>query len=98
MRRLFQSLLLVIALVVLAGITQLFMSAMNSQSDQTNRAQAQQSARLGLDKLRREIRCARTVEPTSGGYPTSSIKITLRSYCSTAGGAEATVLRLACRT
>jgi prepilin-type N-terminal cleavage/methylation domain-containing protein len=75
--------------VVLAGITQLFMGAMNSQKDQTNRTQAQQSARLGIDKLRREIRCASAL--TSSGYPASAITITLGSYCPTAGGAAATV-------
>ena len=76
--------------VVLAGITQLFMSAMKSQSDQTNRTQAQQDARLGLDKLRREIRCASALT-TPSGYPASTITITLGSYCPTAGGAATTV-------
>ena len=81
---------LAIALVVLAGITQLFMSAVKSQNDQTNRTQAQQEARLGLDKLRREIRCASALT-TPSGYPASAITITLGSYCPTAGGAAATV-------
>jgi prepilin-type N-terminal cleavage/methylation domain-containing protein len=76
--------------VVLAGITQLFMSGVKSERDQTNRAQAQQDARLGLDKLRREIRCANTLT-TPSGYPASAITITLGSYCPTAGGAPATV-------
>ena len=62
------------------------MSAMKSQNDQTNRTQAQQDARLGLDKLRREIRCASDLT-TPSGYPASSITITLGSYCPTAGGA-----------
>ncbi len=81
-------LLVVLAIVgvVLAGTTQLFMSAMKSQNDQTNRTQAQQDARLGLDKLRREIRCASALT-TPSGYPASSITITLGSYCPTAGGA-----------
>jgi prepilin-type N-terminal cleavage/methylation domain-containing protein len=81
---------LAIAGIVLAGITQLFMSAVWSQKDQTNRTQAQQEARLGLDKLRREIRCASTLT-TPSGYPASAITITLGSYCPTAGGAAATV-------
>ena len=76
--------------VVLAGITQLFTSALKSQNDQTNRTQAQQDARLGLDKLRREIRCANGLT-TPSGYPASTITITLGSYCPTAGGAAATV-------
>ena len=81
-------LLVVLAIVgvVLAGITQLLMSAMKSQNDQTNRTQAQQDARLGLDKLRREIRCASALT-TPSGYPASAITITLGSYCPTAGGA-----------
>ena len=72
--------------VVLAGTTQLFMSAMKSQNDQTNRVQAQQDARLALDQLRREIHCASALT-TPSGYPASSITITLGSYCPTAGGA-----------
>jgi prepilin-type N-terminal cleavage/methylation domain-containing protein len=75
--------------VVLAGITQLFMSGVNSERDQTNRARAQQDARLGLDKLRREIRCASALT-TPSGYPASAITITLGSYCPTAGGAATT--------
>ena len=76
--------------IVLVGITQLFTSALKSEKDQTNRTQAQQDARLGLDKLRREIRCASTLT-TPSGYPASAITITLGSYCPTAGGAVATV-------
>lgn len=83
-------LLVVLAIVgvILAGITQLLTSALKSQNDQTNRTQAQTDARLGLDKLRREIRCANGL--TSSGS-VSSITITLGSYCPTAGGAAATV-------
>jgi prepilin-type N-terminal cleavage/methylation domain-containing protein len=72
--------------IALVGITQLFMSGVKSQTDQTNRTQAQQDARLGLDKLRREIRCASALT-TPSGYPASAITITLGSYCPTAGGA-----------
>jgi hypothetical protein len=48
----------------------------------SNRFQAQQDARLALDKLRQEIHCASAV---SGTPPTSSITITLGSYCPTSG-------------
>jgi prepilin-type N-terminal cleavage/methylation domain-containing protein len=84
--------LVVLAIVgiVLVGITQLLTSAMKSQTDQTNRTEAQQDARLGLDKLRRQIRCANDLTSPSG-YPASLITITLGSYCPTAGGAAATV-------
>jgi prepilin-type N-terminal cleavage/methylation domain-containing protein len=76
--------------IILVGITQLFTSALTSEKDQSNRTQAQQHARLGLDKLRREIRCANGLT-TPSGYPASAITITLGSYCPTAGGAAATV-------
>jgi prepilin-type N-terminal cleavage/methylation domain-containing protein len=72
--------------IVLAGLTVLFTGAISSQSDQTNRAQVQQDARLGLDRLRREIRCASDITPASG-YPASAVTITLGSYCTIAGGA-----------
>jgi prepilin-type N-terminal cleavage/methylation domain-containing protein len=72
--------------IVLAGLTVLFTGALSSQTDQTNRAQVQQDARLGLDRMRREIRCASDIT-TPSGYPASSVTITLASYCPTAGGA-----------
>ena len=81
---------LAIIVVVLVGITQLLTSALTSEKDQSNRTQAQQDARLGLDKLRREIRCANDLT-TSSGYPASTITIQLGSYCPTAGGVATTV-------
>jgi prepilin-type N-terminal cleavage/methylation domain-containing protein len=72
--------------VVLAGVTVLLTGALNSQSDQTNRTQAQQDARLGLDRMRREIRCASDIT-TGSGYPASAVTITLGSWCPTAAGA-----------
>jgi prepilin-type N-terminal cleavage/methylation domain-containing protein len=63
--------------VVLAGLTQLFMSATKSQSDQTNRVNAQQDARVALDQLRREIHCGSSLVYNS----VSSVTITLPSYC-----------------
>ena len=76
--------------VVVAGLAVLFSGALNSQSDQTNRAEVQQDARLGLDRMRREIRCASDIT-TASGYPASAVTISLGSYCPTAGGAAATV-------
>jgi prepilin-type N-terminal cleavage/methylation domain-containing protein len=72
--------------VVLAALTGLFVSATHAESDQTQRGQAQQAARLALDKLRREIHCASTIS-TPSGYPASSVTITLGSWCSVPGGA-----------
>jgi prepilin-type N-terminal cleavage/methylation domain-containing protein len=70
--------------VVLGGLTGVFASATSAQADMNNRFQAQQEARLGLDKLRREAHCASAATPT--GSNTSSITLTLPSYCKTYSG------------
>ena len=67
--------------IVLAGLTQLFTSAIRSQIDQTRRVNAQQDARVALDQLRREIHCGSALTYNSA----SSVTVTLPSYCS---GAE----------
>jgi prepilin-type N-terminal cleavage/methylation domain-containing protein len=77
---------LVIIGIVLGALTQLFVSASTAQVDMTRRFEAQQDMRLALDQLRREIHCAKAV---AGSPPTSSIVITLGSYCpSNSTGAE----------
>jgi prepilin-type N-terminal cleavage/methylation domain-containing protein len=62
--------------VVLAGLTQLFTSAVRSETDQTRRVDAQQDARIALDRLRREIHCGSTLT-----YSATSVTVTLPSYC-----------------
>lgn len=75
--------------IVLGALTQLFVSASTAQVDMTRRFEAQQDMRLALDKLRREIHCANNV---TGSPPTSSIVISLGSYCPTNGtGADVDV-------
>ena len=63
--------------VVLAGITQMFTAAIKSESDQTKRVDAQQNARIALDRMRREIHCGSRLT-----YSASSVTVTLPSYCS----------------
>jgi prepilin-type N-terminal cleavage/methylation domain-containing protein len=75
--------------IVLGALTQLFVSASTAQVDMTRRFEAQQDMRLALDKLRREIHCANKV---IGSPPTSSIVISLGSYCPSNGtGADVDV-------
>jgi type II secretory pathway pseudopilin PulG len=73
---------LAILLIIVGALTQLFVSASTAQVDMTRRFEAQQEMRLALDKLRREIHCASAV---TGVPPTSSILISLGSYCPTNG-------------
>jgi prepilin-type N-terminal cleavage/methylation domain-containing protein len=75
--------------VVLEGLTTLFVAASNAQTDMSNRFTAQQSARVALDKIRREVHCASAATPV--GSNTSSITLTVPSYCKTyAGSASVT--------
>jgi prepilin-type N-terminal cleavage/methylation domain-containing protein len=83
--------LVVLAIIGIAvgALTQLFVSASTAQVDMTRRFEAQQEMRLALDKLRREIHCANNV---AGAPPTSSIVISLGSYCPSNGtGADVEV-------
>jgi type II secretory pathway pseudopilin PulG len=78
-------LVVVIAILgtIIGGLSQLFVSASNSQVDQTNRVRAQIDGRVALDKLRREIHCASSVSPNPNGtWPTRAITIVIPSSCS----------------
>lgn len=69
--------------VVLGALMTLFVTAMNSEAEMNRRFQAQQDARLAVDRMRREIHCASAVTPTG---PSASVTVTLPSQCPTAGG------------
>jgi prepilin-type N-terminal cleavage/methylation domain-containing protein len=69
--------------VVVAGVTTLFVAATNAEADLNNRFQAQLSARLALDRLRREVHCASAVTPTG---PATEITLTLPTYCKAGTG------------
>jgi prepilin-type N-terminal cleavage/methylation domain-containing protein len=74
---------LVIMSVVMTSLTTVFVHASNSETDMNNRFQAQLTARLALDKMRREIHCASVATPTG---VSSSVTVTLASYCKTGSG------------
>jgi prepilin-type N-terminal cleavage/methylation domain-containing protein len=70
--------------IVVGGLTTVFVSASKGELDMNRRFEAQQNARLAMDKLRREIHCATAVSPA--GSSSSSITITIPAQCPTAGG------------
>jgi len=74
---------LVIMSVVMTSLTTVFVHASNSETDMNNRFQAQLTARLALDKMRREVHCASVGTPAG---VSSSVTITLASYCKTGSG------------
>jgi type II secretory pathway pseudopilin PulG len=74
---------------VLTGLTVVFMRAYNAELEMNRRFQAQQEARVAVDRMRREIHCASGVTPTG---TSASITVTLPPQCPTAGGSQITVV------
>ena len=77
---------LVIFTVILTALVSLFVQGSNAQAEANARFESQQSARLALDKLRREIHCASEAETTGGTGSTSEVTLHLPSHCPTSGG------------
>jgi prepilin-type N-terminal cleavage/methylation domain-containing protein len=69
--------------VVMGALGTLFVSATNSEADMNNRFRAQQTARIALDKMRREVHCASTATPGNASGASSSVTLTLASFCKT---------------
>lgn len=68
---------------VMTSISVLLVSATNSEVDMNRRFQAQTEARLGLDRMRREVHCAMAVSPVGAS---ASVTLTIPSTCPTSGG------------
>ena len=78
---------MVVLLVVITSLTTVFVSASNSETDMNNRFQAQLTARLALDKIRRETHCAGAATPTGAS---SSVTLTLAPSCTPQGSTAVT--------
>jgi prepilin-type N-terminal cleavage/methylation domain-containing protein len=74
--------------VVLGAIMVLFVNATNSEVDMNRRFQAQQGARVAVDRMRREIHCANAITPAGAS---ASITVTLPAQCPAAGGVQVNV-------
>lgn len=81
-----------ILMAVMGGMTALMVSGTKTEAEQNRRFQAQTEARLGLDKLRRDVHCSWNVTQagtpaTISGlsyYPTTTLSMS--SSCPSAGG------------
>lgn len=76
--------------IVMGSLTTVFVSASNSELDMNNRFQAQLSARLALDKFRREVHCATSVTLGSAASPSgplaaNSVTLTFPTGCKATG-------------
>jgi hypothetical protein len=79
---------MVLLTVIMTGLTALFVQASNAELDMNRRFQAQQQARVAVDRMRREIHCSSAVSPTGAA---SSIDVTIPAQCPTSGGSAITV-------
>ena len=71
---------------IMTSVSVLLVSATNSEVRMNRTFQAQTQARLGLDRLRREVHCAISVAVTGSG---SIATLTIPSTCPTSGGLTA---------
>ncbi len=88
-----------ILLTVVTALTTLFASGAKAELDANRRFEAQQAARLAVDRMRREIHCARavTLDPADaavvgGATVYRKVTVTLPGHCPTAGGTEVAVV------
>ena len=71
---------------IMTSVSVLLVSSTNAEVDMNRRFQAQTDARLGLDRLRREVHCAQSVAVTAGGAVAT---LTIPDTCPTSGGLTA---------
>jgi type II secretory pathway pseudopilin PulG len=71
---------LAIMTVVLGGLATMFHSGVRAELRASRDVQAQQQARLALDRLRQELHCASAIAPTTG-VPEAAITVTLPAVC-----------------
>jgi prepilin-type N-terminal cleavage/methylation domain-containing protein len=72
--------------VVLTGLVSLFVQGSTAQLDMNRRFEAQQTARLALDRLRREIHCAKSASTVGGTGERASVTLRLAGHCKAAVG------------
>jgi prepilin-type N-terminal cleavage/methylation domain-containing protein len=74
---------LIILGVVTGALMEVFVSASNAEISMQRRFQAQVTARVALDKIRRDIHCASAAAPSGS---TTAFTLTLPTYCRAGSG------------
>ena len=84
---------LTIFTVVMTTLVSLFVQGSNAQLDLNRRFEAQQGARVALDKLRREVHCAQGGTTLPAGTVTSMIQLDMPGQCPSAVNGQQTNVR-----
>lgn len=66
--------------IVLMGLTTMFHAGVRAETRANREYQAQQNARLALDRMRQELHCASAIS-AANGTPVSTIAVTLPTVC-----------------
>ena len=82
---------LAIFMTIVTALVSLFTSGAKAELDMNRRFEAQQNARLALDRMRRELHCSSGITATAG-VAVSSISVALPSQCPSSGGVAITVV------
>lgn len=84
-----------IFMTVVTALASLFTAGARAELDMNRRFEAQQNARLALDRLRRELHCSSGLTALDGSplpaTPVTAIKVSLPAQCPTAQGVATTV-------
>ena len=67
--------------VVIAGLTTVFVSGSRAELDMNRRFQAQQQARLALDRIRADLHCASAAQVQTINSYTGGIAISAPNFC-----------------
>ena len=66
--------------LVLAGLTTMFQAGVRAEVRSSREFQAQQNARLAMDRIRRELHCANAISAPNG-TAVASVSVTLPAAC-----------------
>jgi prepilin-type N-terminal cleavage/methylation domain-containing protein len=85
-------LLVVLAIftTIVTALVSLFTSGAKAELDMNRRFEAQQNARLALDRMRRELHCSSGITASAGAVAT--VTVALPSQCPSSGGAAVSVV------
>jgi Tfp pilus assembly protein PilV len=72
-----------ILMTVMGGLTALMVSGTKAEVDMNRRFQAQTEARLGLDRLRRDVHCSYNLSPTG---TSATVVLSMSASCPSSGG------------
>ena len=82
---------LAIFMTIVTALVALFTSGVKAELDMNRRFEAQQNARVALDRMRRELHCSSGITATAG-VAVASVTVALPSQCPSSGGSAISIV------